>query len=145
MNWGHKITLAFILFAVFILYMVSKMMQTKVDLVEEDYYAKELAFQDKINQSQNLSALGDSAVMVYQYENEIIVEWKKSFPIKGQLWFYYPSNNAFDKVFSIKNKLSDNYWKMSKNQLHKGRSILKLEWEDDKGKAYYFEKELFIY
>lgn len=144
MNWGHKITLAFILFAAFILYMVSQMMQTKVDLVEEDYYAKELAFQNKINQSQNLSVLGDSAVSVYQNENEIIIEWKKSVPTNGQLWFYYPSNNTYDKVISLKNNLSDNFCKIPKNQLHKGRSILKLEWAD-KDREYYFENELFIY
>ena len=51
-NWGTAIVLVFIGFISFIMYFVIKMNTNKKyehDLVTEDYYSKELAFQEEID------------------------------------------------------------------------------------------------
>lgn len=45
-NWGTGITIFIVLFVVSMSAMVFKASQQNVDLVTEDYYEKELAFQD---------------------------------------------------------------------------------------------------
>lgn len=138
-TWGHKITFAFIAFAAFILYMVSQMMSTKVDLVEKDYYAKELKFQQQIDKYENTRLLGDSAVIVHQNDG-LIIQIKKSVPKNISVHLYYPVNNNFDKTFHFSNRSEII---ISPKDIHAGKCVLKMEWTDG-NKEYYFEKGIFI-
>ncbi|MCB0429072.1 MAG: FixH family protein [Flavobacteriales bacterium] len=63
MNWGYKIAIAYTAFVVGILYMVYRTSIEKVDLMDDNYYAKELAFQEQINKMHNVKALGDDIVL----------------------------------------------------------------------------------
>ena len=49
-SWGTKIATLYIGFVGLIILMVSMSMRQRVDLVSEDYYNRELAYQDKINE-----------------------------------------------------------------------------------------------
>ncbi|MFZ8343681.1 FixH family protein, partial [Staphylococcus aureus] len=53
MNWGYKLLLAFISFALIIGILVYKSINTKYDLVSTEYYKDELRYQDKIDGSGN--------------------------------------------------------------------------------------------
>lgn len=139
-TWGHKIVLAFIAFGVFILYMVFKMANSKVDLVEKDYYAQEIKFQEKIEKYNNMQALGDNAVTITQNSQQVKIDIKNSLPKYVSVLFYYPINNQFDTLFRFNNSQSI---VIDKKYLHKGRSKIKLEWKDD-SKEYYYEKEILI-
>jgi len=99
MKWtiGHTITLAFIAFATFILFMVSTMINTKVDLVEKDYYAKEIKFQNQINKYQNTVQLGDSAVIIQQTDDKIIIQIHNNPVHRANVFIYYPANEEYDK------------------------------------------------
>ena len=84
-TWGHAITLVFILFAGYILYFVYQSFQTNVDLVAEDYYAKEVAFQDRINQTANavpfkdvIEVRVDEQGLILQFPEEIEVKESKT-------------------------------------------------------------------
>ncbi len=140
-TWGHGIVFAFVLFAAFILFMVSKMLNTRVDLVEKDYYAKELKFQQQIDKHQNTVLLGDSVVAIYQKEDVIEIQIKKTIPENISVYLYYPANDSFDKTFLFTGSPKII---IDKKNLQAGRCRLKLEW-NDKSKAYYFEKELLLY
>lgn len=140
-TWGHKVTFAFLAFAVFILYMVSKMLNTQVDLVEKDYYAKELQFQNQINKHNNMLALGDSAVIISQDEYQIKIEIKDISPEKINLYFYYPADIKNDTSLFFQKQ---NLIMIDKKYLKKGKTKLKIEWKDTQ-KEYYYEKELLIY
>lgn len=140
-TWGHKVTFAFLAFAVFILYMVSKMLNTQVDLVEKDYYAKELQFQNQINKHNNMLALGDSAVIISQDEHQIKIEIKDISPEKINLYFYYPADIKNDTSLFFQKQ---NLIMIDKKYLKKGKTKLKIEWKDTQ-KEYYYEKELLIY
>lgn len=58
-NWGHGITIVIVLFITGILSMVYITMQqnNSTQLIEENYYDKELVFQQQIDGSHNLNAL----------------------------------------------------------------------------------------
>ena len=53
MNWGKGVTIAFILFVGFIMFMVVGAFRENFDLVSDDYYLEEINYQDKINQKAN--------------------------------------------------------------------------------------------
>ena len=57
MNWGYKILFVYIAFVAGILAMVFGSSSQKVDLVTPDYYAKELKYQDKIDELGRVAAL----------------------------------------------------------------------------------------
>ena len=76
MNWGNRIILGMGLFMGFILTMVVIMMRQKIDLVEEDYYKKELNYETQIN-----------AQKVYVSANEKISIKTE----KDSLYLYFPA------------------------------------------------------
>lgn len=140
-TWGHGITIAFVLFAGFIFYMVSKMMHSKIELVETDYYAKEIAFQNQINKFNNTLKLGDSSVIVEQTSDKVEIRITKTNPEKLTLMFYYPANSSYDKTQEFYGRKAI---VLSKDSLHKGKCKFKLEWKEGE-KFYYYEKEMVIH
>lgn len=57
MNWGYKILIGFSIFVIGMLYMVGIAMRQSNEMMDDNYYEKELKFQDKIDASKNLSAV----------------------------------------------------------------------------------------
>lgn len=57
LNWGTSIVMTFIVFAVGTFIMVYISMTTNVDLVTDDYYEKELKYQDHIELVKNTNSL----------------------------------------------------------------------------------------
>jgi hypothetical protein len=57
MNWGYKILIGFSTFVVGMLCMVGVAMKQSNEMMDENYYEKELKFQDKIDASKNLFAV----------------------------------------------------------------------------------------
>jgi hypothetical protein len=57
MNWGYKIAVLYGGFVVIVLASVFFAMTQKVDLVTDNYYEKELKFQEQIDKSQRTKAL----------------------------------------------------------------------------------------
>lgn len=59
MNWGYKILIGFSTFVVGMLCMVGVAMKQSNEMMDDNYYDKELKFQDKIDASKNLSAVAE--------------------------------------------------------------------------------------
>ncbi|MEQ9230499.1 MAG: FixH family protein [Cyclobacteriaceae bacterium] len=140
MNWGHKITLAFILFAAFILYMVVKAFQQDIDLVAPDYYAQEIAFQGKMQQQANLQDLGERVELTIR-SNEIEIEFPSEITT-GEIHFYHPSRSIFDKKMEIKLDES-NKQLIERSELVLGSYRVKLTWTAD-GKEYFQQETIFL-
>ena len=102
-NFEVKVVVFYILFISLILTLVIKCYNNKVDLVTNDYYAKELVFQNK------LDALNrdDESNYSFNYSfnsNEIIFELDSTLinkKIEGTLTFYRPSNADLDVVKTL--------------------------------------------
>jgi hypothetical protein len=59
MNWGYKILIGFSTFVIGMLCMVGVAMKQTNEMMDDNYYDKELKFQDKIDASKNLSAVAE--------------------------------------------------------------------------------------
>ena len=51
MNWGYKIMIVYLVFVAGIAVMVYNSAMQNIDLVTPDYYAKELKYQEKIDET----------------------------------------------------------------------------------------------
>jgi len=78
MNWGTKILIVYVVFIAGILLMVFKSSIQKTDLVTTDYYAKELKYQEKIDEMNRVSALSAPLEYVIK-DNLLIIQFPKDF------------------------------------------------------------------
>ena len=145
-NWGTGIVIAMALFMSFILFLVIKMSTDKNyehDLVVEEYYKKELAYQEEIDAEENANALsGDIS------GKKVEEGWLLSFPqeienskIQGTVFLYRPSNKQLDFDFPI--VLSGSNLLIPDKRLLDGRWNITVDWNYD-GKNYLY-KESIIY
>ena len=142
MNWGKSIVLVFILFAGFIGSLVFLMSRQQVDLVREDYYQTELAFQQQIDRVARTTRL-KTAVMNYDsVQQKLVIALPDSLQ-KGEVKFYRPSNRRQDTYVQIQPNAQQRQL-ISTSSLAKGYWKVQLSWSD--GQLDYFtEKELFIH
>lgn len=143
MSWGYKIMIVYVAFAVGITAMVIKSSSQKMDLVTEDYYAKELKYQDNINANKRTEAL--SAKVKYKVANgQLVISLPNEFASKeiaGTLLLYCPSDDGKDikKDFTTNNKTVTTLLPAN----IKGAYQIQLSWVAE-GNAYYFEEKIFL-
>ena len=142
LNWGFGIFVFYTGFVVFILFLVFRSSQERVDLVTEDYYQQELEFQEIIDQKKNANNLEPG--LIYQIDH---MDIKFQFPpsqnqIDGRIQVYRPSNKNFDKWFDI--ELSDdNSMKISMEDSPLGLYKMMVKWESD-SMIYYVEEDVYL-
>ncbi len=146
LNWGTGIVLAFAGFIGFILFFVIRMSlddRSNHDLVTEDYYKKELVFQQEIDAMQRAKALTNPPVVERTEEGMLIHFPEDMSPekIKGKVSLYRPSNKHLDFDFPI--SLSNAHLLIPDKRLLDGRWDMTLYWEYD-GETYLL-KESFKY
>ena len=111
MNFGHKIAIGYTVFVVFIVIMAVMSFKQNFQLEEENYYEKELAFQDEISAENNYNLLKGETQIISNQQLEISLpsdlvlnQTKVSVELKR------PSNSNFDKKYVFKvsktNKIS---------------------------------------
>ena len=138
MNWGHGLTLSFIGFAGFIIFMAVKSFDQNIDLVTEDYYRDELNYQQRIDQIRETKAQGMEAKVVL---TKGLLEL--TFPIapeKGEAHLYRPSDSGFDKHYQLSQVESMAF---DRTELLKGYYVLKISWEVD-GQTFYQENRIVL-
>jgi len=145
-NWGTAIVLVFIGFISFILFFVVKMNTDKKfehDLVTEDYYKQELAFQQEINAEKNGNELKNNITVIKTVKGLLVVFPKdKDFTeISGSISLYRPSNKKLD--FQIPITLQNSEILVPKNQLIEGRWNISVNWQYET--TSYLFKESFTY
>lgn len=143
MNWGTKILIVYVVFVLGILGMVFTSSTQKTDLVTTDYYAKELKYQDKIDEMKRVAALSAPVEYVIR-DTSLIISFPKDFAGKklvGEAVLYCPSDEKKDikKNFSLQDASLEMPVPAANNRLYE----LHLSWRDG-GVTYYFEKKIFI-
>ena len=141
-NWGWNIVLVLALFMTMIIVMVVKSVQTKVDLVTQDYYSDEIAYQEQIDKVANAKSL--EGVFTWNRYAEgielIFPEGLDGDNFKGTLSRYRPSDKNLDREIVIE-ALSNNSFFISSDQLASGKWTLKVDGKVGE-KAYYFEQRI---
>ncbi|MEZ4796496.1 MAG: FixH family protein [Flavobacteriaceae bacterium] len=143
-NWGTGIVIAFIAFISFIMYFVVNMNVNKKydhDLVTEDYYKKELEFQNDINKETNAKNLSEN--LNWKKTNEgLVITFPETFDINsisGKVFLYRPSNKQFD--FETQISMSNHILLIPDSSLLDGRWNIKVDWQYN-GKSYLYKKEI---
>lgn len=143
MNWGHKIIVVYAVFVAGMIFLVIKSSQQNKDLVTEDYYAKELVYQQKIDQSKRVDAL-TAPVAVQVINQELTILFPKDFAateITGDAVLYCPADERKDKYQAF--TLTDEQLSIPLPESYKGLFYVKLNWKAD-GVTYYYEKKIII-
>ncbi len=144
MNWGHGVTAAFVLFAGYILYLVTGCLNQEVGLVAEDYYAQEVAYQDRIEHRANAQAFKED-ILVSRNASQVVIdfpeEWHKALE-SGQVHFFRPSDNELDVKLPLTLD-QEGQFKVNGESFVPGRYEVNLSWTYD-GKGYFVKKDLFI-
>ena len=115
----------------------------KIDLVSEDYYTKELAYQSKIDEMKNADAL--TATISHTFTNtDLELQFQPEFKTKkltGQILFFRPSDSSKD--FEIQITLNeDGQQKIGLNKLSKGMYKMQISWKADN--TPYFSEETVV-
>lgn len=143
MNWGRKILIVYIVFVLGIVFMVYKSSVQNTDLVTTDYYAKELKYQDKIDEAKRVAALSDS--VAYSIKNNALsIQFPRDFAGKqlaGEAVLYCPSDEKKDRKQAF--TLKDEPLLINIPAGDKGLYELHLSWQDG-GVTYYIEKKIII-
>jgi len=131
LNWGTGIVLAFIAFIAFIMYFVilaSTDNSADHDLVTEDYYKQELAYQNEIDALANAKTYA-SQISYIRVDEGLEISFPKEMnynEIEGKVSLYRPSNKHLDFDFPI--SLSNKHLLIPDKRLLDGRWDIKIYW-----------------
>ena len=142
LNWGNAIVLLFVLFAGFIGTMMYFMTAQKVDLVRNDYYQTELAFQKQIEKVNNTANLKSKISINYLATQQTVDITFPTNVMKGEVKFFRPSDLNLDVVHTLSN-LNDPSIKLPTNKLEKGLWKVQVSWHDGTNE-YFSEQEIII-
>ena len=143
-NWGTGIVLAFAAFITFILYFVvlaSTDNRANHDLVTEEYYKEELAYQNEIDALTNARDYAPQFTFV-KHENGLAITFPPKMnykSIEGKVSLYRPSNKHLDFDFPI--SLSSKHLLIPDKRLLDGRWDIKIYW-NYQGKEHLVKKSI---
>jgi len=95
-NWGTKIALVYIGFVVFILIMVALAFSQQFDLVTEDYYAQEIAYQGSIERKARAEGLEKNLKITIEPEAVKVLLPQREGESTGNILCFRPSDAAKD-------------------------------------------------
>lgn len=139
MNFGHKLTIGMLLFMSFIIFMVIKSFHQNFDLVTENYYKKELEYQNIINKKKNASEIAKE-ISIENSKLRLSVKFPESLKnVRGTARLFRPSDKNLDRQMDFEG----NNFTIEKKNLTKGKYILILDFTDGQ-KEFFIEKPVFI-
>jgi len=144
MNWGLKIIVAYLSFIVLLVVLAYYSFSAKVDLVSEDYYRQEIAYQDRIEEIENERNLDHTvAIKTDLRQGFITLAFPKGMSqSQGDIYLYRPSNADWDRHFKI--SLDPQRCQQLELQgLPAGRWSLQLHWESN-GQPFYKQQSIYL-
>jgi len=142
MNWGKGLALALIAFACMMAWFVVMASRNPSPLVTEEYYEKELKFQERINDTERANALSTPVHMIVT-ASELRLEFPQEFQgktISGELTLLRPNDPRADQVIAVN---TTGIFERGGMGLWPGRYNAALEWTVD-GTRYFMEEKLVV-
>lgn len=141
-NWALGVTAIYGGFVLFLIgfFIISTL--NKVDLVEDNYYDKEIAYQQHIDKVRRTKAL--ASPMIWKREKEtLILQFPKEInAVKGSVKLYRPSNSGRDMVIPIRMDM-ERMQSIPLNKMERGLWRMQINWQTD-SVSYYNEDIMFI-
>ena len=140
LNWGWAIAIFYSSFVIVMIGMVVYSSQNKIQLVQEEYYNKDLDYEAFRQKRQNANQLDQQLQISYIASLE---QLELTFPEKmeineGTLTLFRPSNLYQDQKFRVQTD-ENNQMTLPMNKLSKGKWKVQLDFKAE-GKAYYKEE-----
>jgi hypothetical protein len=143
-SWGTGIFIFLTLFIVGVVVFYLFITKLDIRLVEDNYYEKELAYQQKINKIDNTRLLSGK-IGIERMPGMIMLRFpslESGHKPEGSVVFYRPSDP--DKDFSAELQLNDSLQQVFDiSKIDKGKWIIKIDWKMG-GKEYYFEESVIV-
>ena len=144
MNWGYRIVLAFGAGVAFILFLVWKTMQVDIEMVESNYYEKEMALNGKLQATANANGLTNK-IEVSKKEGQVIITIDSTLTASitnAEVHFYNPASEKSDKKWPLAESANGvNTFPVT--ALNNGKYIAKISFTSGE-KNYYTEEVIFI-
>lgn len=123
-NWGHKLVFFMILFMGFIVWLVVRISNQKVDLVDKNYYEKGVKYQDEINKYKASEGLGYT---IKNQNNQLTFSMPGFAGLSGTVFFYKPNNAGLDFQQPFSLDVDGNYV-FNTSKVVKGNWQVTFEW-----------------
>jgi hypothetical protein len=143
LNWGHGITIFITGFILFMGFLVYKTFTIDFDLVAEDYYAKELAYEDRMQQMGNVRDLGETPTVELN-SSQVIVSLPDSQRdgSSGTLMFYSPADKSSDREYTFEADKNGVFY-VNTEQLPAQFYEVRVQWTNS-GNNYYHTSDLHL-
>ena len=145
LNWGTSIAIFYSAFVVVMILMVVRSSQNQMDLVQEDYYEKDMNYESFRTKMANSAEVADKVIVKFAIDSD---EVQLSFPpemkdLNGTMTFFRPSNKYLDKTYTLKLNEEGKMNIKAGRDLPAGLWKVKIDWSVE-GKNYYKESNLVI-
>lgn len=144
MSWGYRVTFITVGFVCFMLFLVFSAFQQTFDLVTEDYYGKELKFQNQIEKQTNQLAMKEQ-ISCTVLDNNLRITFPKIVTdntITGEVLFFRPSDSKKDVLQPIRCS-ADGIQDFPIALFSKGRYQVQIDYAAG-GKSYYCQQDIMI-
>jgi len=144
MNWGHKLTIFIVAFLVVMLGMVVFATMQTNEMIDDNYYQKELEYQDVIDARQNLMDVSTNN-LVSQTLLEVAITLPPGTFEKlesGNIELLRNDSKSKDVQLAIVPNGS-NRRTIPKSELLKGMYKSRIKWKND-GKEFYKEESVYV-
>jgi len=141
LNWGWALVIALALFAIFIGQFFVRGFSHRADLVADDYYNKEINYQQHINSAANAKALG--AISFIPVVGNLGIQFPEAFDGKnatGSIQLYKPDNSDFDQTLPLAID-SANVQVIKSEDMLRGLWRIKIDAKAN-GESYYWEESI---
>jgi hypothetical protein len=144
LNWGSGIAIVYGLFVIVMVAMVFYSKSFDNSLVVDNYYEKDLQYQQHINKLQNNQTLPIDLKILEDKQNKLVnFQFPQGFEnLGGEIQFYRADDKSKD--FSLKvNTDARGVQAISYQSMLPGRWTVKVDWEGD-GKSFYKEEVIIL-
>ncbi|NND06592.1 MAG: hypothetical protein HKN87_09445 [Saprospiraceae bacterium] len=143
LNWGTSIAIFYALFVIIMVGMVVYASKQDVNMVQDNYYDKDLNYESFRTSRANAEAISDKIDINYFQGKNIVLTLPDNMVVEnGKITMYRPSNRHLDKQFNIELD-SKNSMHISTEHLMRGAWRIIIDWTHD-GKSFHHEEQLVL-
>lgn len=134
LNWGTSIAIFYICFMAVMITMVVKSAQNNVDLVQENYYEKDLNYEAFRTKRENGLQMSNQVKISYEIQdgNIRLVFPEEMNNVSGQVALFRPSNKKLDRQFDLKLESNGEMLIPVDNTFQAGLWKVYIDWESHK-------------
>lgn len=128
-NWGWGIAIFYSVFVVFMVLMVWNASNQKIEMVTENYYTKELAFQKLLEKENRTNGLAEQLQWQVQ-PGKVVLKFPgagSGKTVKAQILFYRPSDSSRDFTVNVTSD-SEGTSVVESDKFIKGRYRMQVDW-----------------